>query len=329
MFIVFEGGDGCGKSTQSKILVEELRKTFPDKEIVWTREPGGSPGAEDIRRMLKDGDANRWSAETEMLLFNAARRDHVERVIKPTLDAGGIVICDRYVGSTIAYQGVRGENLAEKAKMLHREMIGLDPDMVFLLDRPAADASIEERGLDRMEMAQKDFRTKTKQQFSKLMSQDPSWTGVFMEDKDLATRAILKTVFGVMSDPLALRGEEDPITRKVFMDEGYLRSLNALSQRTPHTEGKTLFAPEVRTDILSFGANREENPFYIAAIVKSDVQGSDLDMKSVTPVVNGIAIEFLDMSPEAAETMILERVEADLPDLMAEYSGSSASIGIS
>lgn len=107
-----------------------LRETRRD--VVITREPGGAPGAEQIRRLLVEGDAGRWSAETEILLFTAARRDHVERTIRPALDAGAVVICDRYVDSTRAYQG--SGPLRTKVEQLHRLMIGLDPDLTLIFD---------------------------------------------------------------------------------------------------------------------------------------------------------------------------------------------------
>ena len=103
MFISFEGIDGCGKSTQARLLAEALRAE--GRAVVLTREPGGSPGAEEIRRLLVEGAGERWSAETECLLFTAARRDHLERTIRPALAAGRTVITDRFADSTRVYQG--------------------------------------------------------------------------------------------------------------------------------------------------------------------------------------------------------------------------------
>ncbi|MCB2134988.1 MAG: dTMP kinase, partial [Rhodobacteraceae bacterium] len=103
MFITFEGIDGSGKSTQARLLADHLRAAGHD--VVLTREPGGSPGAEEIRRLVLEGDPDRWSAETEVLLFTAARRDHLERTIEPALQAGRIVISDRFADSTRMYQG--------------------------------------------------------------------------------------------------------------------------------------------------------------------------------------------------------------------------------
>lgn len=132
MFVTFEGIDGSGKSTQARKLVEYLREQ--GHEVVLTREPGGSPGAEEIRRMLVEGDADRWSPETELLLFNAARRDHLERVIRPALKLGNIVISDRFADSTRAYQGVARGDLRALADQLHVLMIGDEPDLTLIID---------------------------------------------------------------------------------------------------------------------------------------------------------------------------------------------------
>ena len=131
-FITFEGIDGSGKSTQARRLADELRQTGHD--VVLTREPGGSPGAEEIRALVLQGDPDRWSAETEILLFTAARRDHMERVILPALAAGKTVICDRFADSTRMYQGLSRGNLREMVDRLHDLMIGREPDLTILID---------------------------------------------------------------------------------------------------------------------------------------------------------------------------------------------------
>jgi dTMP kinase len=132
MFLTFEGIDGSGKSTQARRLAETLRAAGHD--VVLTREPGGSPGAEEIRRLVLEGDPDRWSPETEILLFTAARRDHLERLIVPALASGMIVISDRFVDSTRIYQGLRGAGLRETVDRLHDLMIGVEPDLTFLID---------------------------------------------------------------------------------------------------------------------------------------------------------------------------------------------------
>lgn len=135
-FITFEGIDGSGKSTQ----IQMLAKSLEDKgfEVVLTREPGGSPGAEDIRKLVLEGDPDRWSAETEILLFTAARRDHLERTILPALAAGKIVLCDRFADSTRMYQGLSRGDLRGIVDQLHSLMIGREPDLTILIDMDPA-----------------------------------------------------------------------------------------------------------------------------------------------------------------------------------------------
>lgn len=144
-FISLEGIDGSGKSTQARLLAEALRAVGHDP--VLTREPGGSPGAEEIRRLLVEGDPDRWSAETEILLFTAARRDHLEKTILPALDAGRTVITDRFADSTRVYQGATRGDLRGHVDRLHAEMIGREPDLTFIIDMDPVAAL--KRGLDR------------------------------------------------------------------------------------------------------------------------------------------------------------------------------------
>lgn len=138
MFISFEGIDGSGKSTQAKRLAETLRAE--GRTVVLTREPGGSPGAEQIRRLLVEGRADRWSPETELLLFAAARRDHLERTIRPALDSGAWVITDRFADSSRVYQGATRGDLAKAVNLVHALMIGIEPDATFVIDLDPAEA---------------------------------------------------------------------------------------------------------------------------------------------------------------------------------------------
>jgi dTMP kinase len=136
-FITFEGGEGAGKSTQLRRLAGRLAAA--GREVVATREPGGSPGAEAIRALLVTGAADRWSAVTETLLVNAARRDHLERLIAPALERGAIVLCDRFADSTRAYQGAGGG--APDGLILALEQAVLEtlrPDLTLILDLPVA-----------------------------------------------------------------------------------------------------------------------------------------------------------------------------------------------
>jgi len=140
-FITFEGIDGSGKSTQARLLADHLRAAGHPVEL--TREPGGSPGAEEIRRLVLEGDPDRWSPETELLLFTAARRDHLERVIDPGVAAGRVVISDRFADSTRMYQGMGRGDLRALVDELHRLMIRREPDLTLLIDMDPG------RGLER------------------------------------------------------------------------------------------------------------------------------------------------------------------------------------
>jgi len=158
-FISFEGIDGSGKSTQIQKLARFLETLGFD--VLITREPGGSVGGEEIRNLLLQGNVDRWSAETEILLFTAARRDHLERIILPAMEDNKIVICDRFTDSTRMYQGMRGPNLRNLVDMLNEKIINCDPDLTIVIDidpqislkRAKSRETVEERFEDfRVEM---------------------------------------------------------------------------------------------------------------------------------------------------------------------------------
>jgi dTMP kinase len=155
MFITFEGIDGSGKSTQARLLSDHLMSA--GHAVVLTREPGGSPGAEEIRRLLLEGDPDRWSAETEILLFTAARRDHLERTIVPALGSGKIVISDRFVDSTRMYQGLSRGDLRATVDRLHDMMIGREPDLTFIIDMDPAEGLARAKGRNGSEERFEDF----------------------------------------------------------------------------------------------------------------------------------------------------------------------------
>ena len=131
IFISFEGIDGCGKSTQVNLLAKHFAKQ--KKCFVKTEEPGGTEGANEIRKILLRENNFQWSVESEALLFMAARNDHVEKVIKPAIEDNKIVICDRFMDSTIVYQGMRSPQ-AKKLSLILFELIGINPDITFLID---------------------------------------------------------------------------------------------------------------------------------------------------------------------------------------------------
>ena len=130
-FISFEGIDGCGKSTQINLLAKYFAKQ--KKSFVKTEEPGGTEGANEIRKILLRENNFQWSVESEALLFMAARNDHVEKIIKPAIEDNKIVICDRFMDSTIVYQGMRSPQ-AKKLSLTLFELIGINPDITFLID---------------------------------------------------------------------------------------------------------------------------------------------------------------------------------------------------
>ncbi|PLS20506.1 dTMP kinase [Neptunicoccus cionae] len=174
-FITFEGIDGSGKTTQSRLLATLLRDYGQD--VLHTREPGGSEGAEDIRRLLVEGDPNRWSPETEILLFTAARRDHLERTIRPALEADQVVICDRFADSTRVYQGAARAELRTTVDRLHDLMIAKEPDLTFIIDMDPEIALgrglARHSGEDRFEDMGLGFQEKLREGFLGLAKQFP------------------------------------------------------------------------------------------------------------------------------------------------------------
>ncbi len=174
-FITFEGIDGSGKSTQARALAESLESE--GRPVLLTREPGGSPGAEEIRRLLVQGDGARWSAETEILLFTAARRDHLEKTVEPALVAGTTVISDRFADSTRVYQGAARGDLRGLVDRLHADMIGTEPHLTFIIDvEPGAALArglARNSGEDRFEDLGLAFQTRLAHGFRALAKEFP------------------------------------------------------------------------------------------------------------------------------------------------------------
>lgn len=175
-FITLEGGEGTGKSTQIARLAERLRPLVG--EVVVTREPGGSPGAEAIRALLVNGPAEKWSAQTETLLMYAARRDHIERVIEPALSRGAWVICDRFADSTRAYQGAAGGADPAMIRALEDHVLGgLSPDLTLVLDLPVdaglARAQARGEGEGRFESKGRAFHEALRQAFLDIAAREP------------------------------------------------------------------------------------------------------------------------------------------------------------
>jgi dTMP kinase len=203
LFISFEGIDGSGKSTQARRLADALRAGGHD--VLLTREPGGSPGAEEIRRLVLEGDPARWSAETEILLFTAARRDHLERTISPALAAGRIVITDRFADSTRVFQGLTRGDLTAVVDKLHALMIGAEPDMTILIDISPDTGLARAKGRkgheERFEDFGQDFQTRARQGFLDLARRTPGRFRVI--DGGRSEDAVAADVLAVVHDALA------------------------------------------------------------------------------------------------------------------------------
>ena len=176
-FITLEGGEGGGKSTQAHRLAASLEREAG--EILLTREPGGSPGAEQIRGLLVDGEVHRWDAVTETFLHFAARRDHLVNTVQPALARGTWVISDRFADSTMAYQGY-GHGVDRQAiAELYRICVGsLKPDLTLILDLPVeaglARAAGRGGGEDRYERMDVAFHERLRQGFLEIARQDPA-----------------------------------------------------------------------------------------------------------------------------------------------------------
>jgi dTMP kinase len=180
-FITLEGGEGAGKSTQARLLAGAI-ETLGMRTLL-TREPGGSEGAEAIRGLLVEGDSERWDATTETLLHFAARRDHLERAIRPALAAGACVVCDRFADSTVAYQGYGHGVDRSLIAALHKAVVGeTDPDLTVILDieveeglRRAADRSggVPDQVRDRYERMDVAFHRRVRQGFLEILRMHP------------------------------------------------------------------------------------------------------------------------------------------------------------
>ena len=172
LFVVFEGGDGVGKSTQVVELVSRLRSRRI--EPVVTRQPGGTPIGEKLRELLLDPGHPELTARTEALVYAADKAQHVEEVILPALAQGKVVVCDRYVDSMIAYQGAgRVLDLAEVEQVARWATGGLRPDLTVLLDIDPAEAVANIRQQDRLEAAGLDFHRRAREHFLRLAGEDP------------------------------------------------------------------------------------------------------------------------------------------------------------
>ena len=208
-FITLEGGEGSGKSTQIKLLDEWLSGKGIDH--ILTREPGGAPGAEQIRNLVLTGDVDRWTPMTEVLLYTAARSDHVERVILPALEQDKWVLCDRFTDSSLAYQGAgRGVGIEKVRDLQHLVLGNFKPDLTLLLDLPVTvglgRAVSRETGKanmeDRFERMDVTLHEASREVFLNIAKEEPDRCIVVnadqtIDDLQLQLREIIEAKFGI------------------------------------------------------------------------------------------------------------------------------------
>ncbi|MXO72162.1 dTMP kinase [Alteraurantiacibacter buctensis] len=181
-FITLEGGEGAGKSTQARLLADALQAA--GYEVVVTREPGGTPGAEAIRHLLLDPQGTAWSLRSEALLFAAARANHVETLIRPALERGAIVVCDRYIDSTRAYQGGEGRLPDAEIMAIHRlGTEGFMPHLTLLVEVDPATVTArlalrDAEGSDRIGGRDADFHAKVARRFAAIAATEPERVAV-------------------------------------------------------------------------------------------------------------------------------------------------------
>lgn len=204
-FITLEGGEGAGKSTQIRLLADGLKAIGIDALV--TREPGGSPGAEQIRELLVSGDTDRWTPRTEALLHTAARVEHVERTIRPALGMGQWVLCDRFADSTVAYQGY-GHGLGRDWVLaLYTQVFGtFAPDVTLILDigpdLGLGRATAGQRGEDRYERMGAAFHSRLRDGFLDIARRDPERCAVIDASNDIG--AVQKAIRQVVSRRLRI-----------------------------------------------------------------------------------------------------------------------------
>jgi len=195
MFITFEGSEGSGKTTQAKLLTQALQKKGFD--VIHTHEPGGTKISEKIRKILLEPENSNISALTELLLYLSSRAQHVDEVIKPALDSGKIVICDRFVDATLAYQGYgRGLNKELIQKLNSEVSQGIKPDLTFVLDIDPAEGLKKAINLhkdiypagkgDRIEQEQLEFHHRVRDGYLEMAKQEPQRIKIIPRQKDIS-----------------------------------------------------------------------------------------------------------------------------------------------
>jgi dTMP kinase len=198
--IVIDGVDGSGKGVQSKLLHEAL--SVISSQVLLTREPGGSPAAEDIRKLLVEGEPEKWDSMTELLLMYAARRSHLVDTIWPMLAKGGWVISDRYADSSRAFQGIAGSLGLDLVEKIHYEVVGsFEPELVLILDIPESIALKRAFGRgskeDRFEKKGNEYHAKVRQAFLQIATTNPNRYHVI--DANQSISVVTQEIFTVLN----------------------------------------------------------------------------------------------------------------------------------
>jgi len=231
-FIVLDSCNGAGKSTQIKCLKERLEAL--DYDVITTREPGGTPGAEQVRELLVTGDPDRWDKISEIMLFSAARRNHVETLIKPSLAAGKIVLCDRFVPSTIAYQGFGRGVALDTIKHITKMAIGdFEPDLTFLFfidPKVGLQRAASRRGHEmRFESLDMDFHRRVQDGYDYVLREGNREGSISRHHKYQAVSIHDRTIETVTEILLAT------ILRRIIQDQPTLiRHLRVVFEATPN-----------------------------------------------------------------------------------------------
>ncbi len=203
-FITFEGGEGSGKTTQAKLLADALERV--GVETILTREPGGTFGAESIRKLVLEGTDDRWSGMTELLLMYAARLDHVEKLIKPALERDAWVISDRFSDSSLAYQGYARDLGADRVRTVHDVVMeGFNPDLTLVFDmdvylslkRVETRAAQDDEVLTRFDKAGQSFHTTIRGAFLDIAKKEPGRVKVV--DADGSRRAVHARILNALT----------------------------------------------------------------------------------------------------------------------------------
>jgi dTMP kinase len=210
-FITFEGGEGAGKTTQIKILEQKLKDL--GRDVVRTRELGGTTGAEKIRTLVQSGEVDAWDAKTEILLIFGARRDHTEKLIKPALASNWVVLCDRYFDTTYLYQGLaQGVNLTEIDAIRHFALGDFKPDLTLLFDidpevglvRALEDAKTRPEENTRFERKGLAFHERVRNGIQLIKSRDPERCQII--DAGRPREDVSADIWAIVSKALGING---------------------------------------------------------------------------------------------------------------------------